>query len=397
MSKTRHTEAQIIGVLKQLEAGRKAEDVAREAGVSKHTIYAWKAKYGGMDVSQAQEAKQLRDENTKLRKLVADLSLDKEALQSVIPKKRLELVALKAAIEQVQQEYAFSERRACRLMTMAVTTYRYRSLRTDEPLRTKLVELAREKPRFGYRRLQVLLQRSGEHVNHKRLHRVYREAGLAIRRKKRKHCVREGKPLVVRTSANQEWALDFVHDAVECGRTIRVLSVVDAYTRECLALEVDTSFASRRVTRVLEAIVAERGQPLAIRCDNGPELTSRHFLAWCVERQIELVHIQPGKPMQNGRVESFHGRLREECLNLSWFQNLFDARRKIAAWRTEYNEERPHSSLGYKTPKEFAAAQAANFYRAELGQEASNAGPLPQTPIPAQTGDRAVVTCRILT
>jgi putative transposase len=214
----------------------------------------------------------------------------------------LELVALKAAIEQVQQEYAFGERRACRLMTMAVTTYRYRSRRTDEPLRTKLVELAREKPRFGYRRLQVLLQRSGEHVNHKRL---YREAGLAIRRKKRKHCVREGKPLVVRTSANQEWALDFVHDAVECGRTIRVLSVVDAYTRECLALEVDTSFASRRVTRVLEAIVAERGQPLAIRCDNGPELTSRHFLAWCVERQIELVHIQPGKPMQNGRVESF--------------------------------------------------------------------------------------------
>lgn len=309
----------------------------------------------------------------------------------------MELVALKAAIEQVQQEYAFSERRACRLMTMAVTTYRYRSQRTDEPLRTKLVELAREKPRFGYRRLQVLLQRRGEHVNHKRLHRVYREAGLAIRRKKRKHCMREGKPLVVRTSANQEWALDFVHDAVECGRTIRVLSVVDAYTRECLALEVDTSFASRRVTRVLETIVAQRGQPLAIRCDNGPELTSRHFLAWCVERQIELVHIQPGKPMQNGRVESFHGRLREECLNLSWFQNLFDARRKIAAWRTEYNEERPHSSLGYKTPKEFAAAQAANFYRAELGQEASNAGPLPQTPIPAQTGDRAVVTCRILT
>jgi putative transposase len=132
-------------------------------------------------------------------------------------------------------------------MTLAVTTYRYRSQRTDEPLRTKLVELAREKPRFGYRRLHVLLRRSGEQVNHKRLHRVYREVGLAIRRKKRKHCVREGKPLVARTSANQEWALDFVRDAVECGRTIRVLSVVDAYTRECLALEVDTSFASRRV------------------------------------------------------------------------------------------------------------------------------------------------------
>jgi putative transposase len=272
-------------------------------------------------------------------------------------------------------------------MTMAVSSYRYESKRSDEPLRTKLVELAREKPRFGYRRLHVLLRRSGEQVNHKRLHRVYREAGLAIRRKKRKHYVREGNPPLARTSANQEWALDFVHDAVECGRTIRVLSVVDAYTRECLALEVDTSFASRRVTRVSEAIIAERGVPQAIRCDNGPELTSRHFLAWCIERQIELVHIQPGKPTQNGRVESFNGRMREECLNLSWFQNLFDARRKIAAWRKEYNEERPHSSLGYQTPKEFAAAQAAGFYTAVREERDSNAVPFPsRSSIPAQAG-----------
>lgn len=128
-----------------------------------------------------------------------------------------------------------------------------------------------------------------------------------------------------------------------------MLTVEDEYTRECPALEVDTSMASRRVTRVLEAIIAERGQPLAIRCDNGPEFTSRHFLAWCMERQIELVHIQPGKPQQNGYVESFHGKLRDECLNVSWFENLWDARRKISAWRMEYNEERPHSALGYQT------------------------------------------------
>ena len=166
-------------------------------------------------------------------------------------------------------------------------------------------------------------------MNHKRVYRVYREAGLSIRRKKRKHCERTGQPLQVCTAANQEWALDFVHDAVESGRAIRVLSVVDAYTRECLALEVDTSFASRRVTRVLEEIITQRGRPTRIRCDNGPELTSRHFLAWCVERQVELVHIQPGKPTQNAHVESFHGRMREECLNVSWFENLFDARRKI--------------------------------------------------------------------
>jgi putative transposase len=179
-----------------------------------------------------------------------------------------------------------------------------------------------------------------------------------LRRKKRKHCVRAGQPLRAWTAANQEWALGFVHDPVECGRAIRVLGV-DAYTRECLALEVDTSFASRRATRVLDTIVAERGQPLAIRCDNGPELTSRHFLAWCAELQIELVHIQPSKPTQNAHIESFDGRLREECLVASCFQNLFDARRKIAAWRVESNEERPHSSLGYRTPKEFARAMRA--------------------------------------
>jgi putative transposase len=160
-------------------------------------------------------------------------------------------------------------------MLLAVSSFRYQTRRDDGPLRTRLVELAWQKPRYGCQRLLVLLRRT-EVVNHKRVERVYREAGLTLRRKRRKHCVRAGLPQRTLTAANQEWALDFVHDAVECGRTIRVLSVVDAYTRECLALEVDTSFASRRVTRVLEAIIAERGQPQAIRCDN--ELNASSFL-----------------------------------------------------------------------------------------------------------------------
>ena len=297
----------------------------------------------------------------------------------------------------MRTEYAFSERRACGLALLAVSSFRYQTRRDDGPLRARLVELARQKPRYGCDRLLVLIRRT-QIVNHKRARRVYREAGLTLRRKKRKHCVREGLPPRICTQANQEWALDFVQDAVECGRTIRVLSVVDAYTRECLALEVDTSFASRRVTRVLEGIIAERGQPQEIRCDNGPELTSRHFLAWGVERRIELAHIQPGKPTQNGHVESFNGRLREECLNVSWFQNLFDARRKIAAWQKEYNEERPHSSLDYRTPKEFAALvgnRPEGFYIADAGQEASIASPLPRTTIPAEPGDG--VESRILT
>jgi len=174
--------------------------------------------------------------------------------------------------------------------------------------------------------------------------------------------------------------LDFVSDGIASGRHIRLLGVVDAFTRECVALEVDTSFASQRVTRVLDRALSERGWPQRIRCDNGPELTSRHFLAWCIERRIDLVHIQPGRPLQNDRVESFNGKMRDEFLNISWFRNLFDARRQTAAWRKEYNETRPHSGLGYKTPTEFA----------ELARVASPAGLCsagrekgPQTPTPS--------------
>ena len=194
-----------------------------------------------------------------------------------------------------------------------------------------------------------------EAVNHKRVWRVYREAGLAVKRRKRKRLVRVGKPLEPATFRNEEWALDFVSDRIATGRAIRLLNIADAYTRECLALEVDTSFASRRVTRALEQAIAERGTPRRIRCDNGPELTSRHFLAWCVGQRIELLHIQPGKPTQNGRLESLNGKLRDEFLNVSWFRNLFDARRQAVEWRRDYNEVRPHSSLGYRTPQAFAA------------------------------------------
>lgn len=264
------------------------------------------------------------------------------------------LVNLRGEVRWLRENYQASQQRVCGLMQVAVSSFRYRTTRSDEALRERLVELARKKPRWGYRRLHVLLGSGGERVNHKRVFRVYREAGLAVRRKARKRLMREGSPRPPLTAANQEWAVDFAHDAMASGRAIRVLSVVDECTRECLTLEVDTSFASPRVTRALEMVLTEREKPLAIRCDNGPEFTSRHFLAWCIERGIELVHIQPGKPQQNGYVESFNGKMRDECLNVSWFENLWDARRKIAAWQKEFNEERPHSSLGYQTPAAYA-------------------------------------------
>ena len=264
------------------------------------------------------------------------------------------LVSLREEVSWLREHFRASQQRACGLLQIAVSSCRYQRRRSDEGLREQLVELARQKPRWGYRRLHVLVQGRGAPVNHKRVFRVYREAGLTIRRKARKRLAREGSPRPALTAANQEWGMDFVHDVTASGRAIRVLVIVDEYSKECLTLEVDTSFASPRVTRALEKVLTERKKSLAIRCDNGPEFTSRHFLAWCIEKQIEVVHIQPGKPQQNGWVESFNGKLRDECLNVSWFENLWDARRKIAAWQKEFNEERPHSALGYKTPAEFA-------------------------------------------
>ena len=289
----------------------------------------------------------------------------------------MELVERKKEVCWLYAHFLVSQRRLCELMGVAESSQRYVSRRNDQELRERLVVAAREKPRWGYRRLHIVVNGAGARVNHKRVYRVYREAGLAIRRKKRKHLLRAGAPRAEVSAPNQEWAADFVHDAAESGRKFRVLSVVDVYTRECLALEVDTGFAGQRITRVLERIVAERGKPLTLRCDNGPEFTSRHFLAWNLERGIEVVHIEPGKPVQNPHVESFNGRLREECLNASWFGNLWEARQRIAAWKEEYNEERPHSALGYRTP----AAFAANLGKGEscgkdaaLGNPAKSAG-----------------------
>ena len=252
----------------------------------------------------------------------------------------------------VHEQFQVSERRACKLLGVDRSTYRYEP-RPDHnaELREELVTLARQKPRYGYRRLHVLLERRGQKASVMRLHRLYREEGLAVRRLKRKRLSRPEAKAPLHVRSNQEWALDFVADTLGTGRGIRVLAVVDAFTRECLGLEVDTSLSSRRVTRTLDRIIEARGTPESLRCDNGPELTSRHIIGWCEEKKINLVHIQPGKPMQNGHVESFNGRFRDECLNACWFRTLADARE---TWRDEYNGERPHSSLDYRTPSEFA-------------------------------------------
>lgn len=261
----------------------------------------------------------------------------------------------RGAVGQLQAQFGVSQRRACQLVGVSRSTTRYRPHpRADEvALRQRLCELATERRRFGYRRLHGLLQREGHVVNHQRVERLYREAGLAVRRRGRKRCVAIPRGAVARpTGPNVQWSLDFVSDALAWGRRIRLLTVLDTFTREALAIEVDTSLPGERVVQVLARVVSERGAPEELVLDNGPELTSRVLDQWAFTTGIELHFITPGQPVENAFVESFNGRLRDECLNEHWFLSLADARQLVEAWRLDYNRARPHSALGYRTPAE---------------------------------------------
>jgi putative transposase len=261
----------------------------------------------------------------------------------------------RVAVLFLEGERGLSERRACGLLTTHRSTARYQVHgRPDAPIRARLRELAAEKRRYGYRRLHWLLRREGVCVNHKCVERIYREEGLSVRRRKRKRAAGvRAETWLAASGPDQRWSLDFVSDALCWGRKLRMLTVVDTYTRESLAIEVDTSLSGARVARVLDRVIGERAVPGEIVMDNGPELTSKALDQWAYERGVRLRFIAPGKPQQNGFVESFNGKLRDECLNEHWFTTLYDAREKVETWRVEYNRERPHSSLQNRTPEEF--------------------------------------------
>jgi len=236
-------------------------------------------------------------------------------------------------------KYAVSVRRACKLSSLAESTYRYRSQRSEpKGLRARLLELAAERPRFGYRRLHVMLVREGWQVNHKRIQRMYREERLMVRRKKRKRVAampRQRRELP--SAANDRWSMDFTSDSLATGRCFRTLNVVDDFTRECVAIEVDTSISGERVARVLDRVIERRGLPRTLLCDNGPEFTSRALDTWAYRRGIQLDFIRPGKPVENCFVESFNGKFRDECLSAHWFTDLRDARRKLETWRQDFD------------------------------------------------------------
>jgi putative transposase len=262
----------------------------------------------------------------------------------------------------------YSQRRACGLVGLEPKTYRYTSTRPDDDaVRQRLRELALERRRFGYRRLHILLRREGIVLNRKKVYRLYREERLSVRKRGgRKRALGTRAPMAIPQGPNQRWSLDFVSDALANSRRFRILTVVDDFSRECLALVVDNSLSGIRVARELDRVTEMRGVPCMVVSDNGTELTSRAILSWQEERGVEWHYIAPGKPTQNGFIESFNGRLRDECLNEHLFANLAEARRIIEAWKIDYNTRRPHSSLNGLTPTEFAARPSVGYNQNRL-------------------------------
>lgn len=264
--------------------------------------------------------------------------------------------AKRKAVVHACGQHGVSQRRACSVLAVDRSSIRYKSIRPDDnDLRKAMRKTACERRRFGYRRIHVMLARQGIHINQKKLRRLYREEKLQVRKRGgRKRALGTRRPVLLPSRLNERWSLDFVSDAFTDGRRLRVLAVVGDFSRECLALLADTSLSGLRVARELTELIKHRGRPKTIVSDNGTELTSMAVLRWCQETGIEWHYIQPGKPQQNAFVESFNGSFREECLNETLFSSLHEARTKITEWKDDYNQNRPHSSLGNLTPNEYA-------------------------------------------
>jgi putative transposase len=263
----------------------------------------------------------------------------------------------------VIESFGLSARRSCQLIGLSRNTLRYEAqLDKDKELRDRLKELAELRRRSGCQLFHAMAKREGLVVNHKRTERIYKEEGLSLtirRRKKRASCARVAIPRAGKK--NELWALDFMHDSMGSGRKLRILPIIDTHTKECHRIEVDRSIGGRRVAEVLSEVASVHGLPENIVVDNGPEFISNAMDEWAYSREVTLHFIRPGKPVDNAFMESFNARLREECLNLNWFRSIEHARRVIEEWRVDYNETRPHSTLGFLTPKEFAQKEEEDF------------------------------------
>ncbi|WP_330445806.1 IS3-like element ISAar43 family transposase [Kocuria rhizophila] len=362
-SRKRHTSEQVVRKLGQadrmLAGGSDIAGVCRELGVSEQTYYRWRNQYGGLKADDAKRLKELEKQNATLKRLLAEAELEKAALKELAGGKLLGPGRRRAAVDHLKRKLRVSERMACRLAGLSRSAYR-RPLQgetTADPdlaLRDWLRAYAKKHPRWGYRRAYHDARGEGWVVNHKKIQRLWREEGLRVpqrRRRKRVGSSTVDAPAAV--APNLVWAVDFQFDADEQGRPIKICSIVDEHTRECIGGLVERSITADRLTAHLEDLVAVRGAPAVLRSDNGPEFISDAMADWAGTR-TGLFYIPPGSPWHNGYVESFNSRLRDECLNINSFYSLLHAQVVIGDWKTEYNHDRRHSSLGYLAPVDYA-------------------------------------------
>ncbi|MBS7779025.1 IS3 family transposase [Acidovorax sp. CCYZU-2555] len=353
--KKRFSEEQIIGFLREAESGLPVAELCRRHGFSEASYYLWRSKFGGMTVSDAKRLKELETENARLKRLLADAMLENEVTKEALRKKLVSASARRELVRHMNGQ-GLSERRALRVVGMSPSAYRYQPV-TDRNcvLRQKIIALAQRHRRYGAGMIYLKLRQAGELVNHKRVDRLYTQAGLQVKKRKRKKIpLAQRHPLERPTAANQVWSMDFVFDRTAEGRSIKSLTVIDDATHEAVAIVPERALSGNQLVRILEQLASTRGLPKAIRTDNGKEFCGRAMVSWAHARGVQLFLIEPGKPNQNAYVESFNGRFRDECLNEHWFTSLAHARVIVEAWRREYNEERPKKVLGGLTPAAYA-------------------------------------------
>ncbi|WP_372341547.1 IS3 family transposase [Nocardia sp. CC216A] len=362
----RHSAEEIVRKLRRADeltaAGKTGEEAAAELGVSAATMYNWRRQYGGVDTDAAKELKELREQNARLKRLLADAELEKDALREIAKGKILSPSAKRRAVDMLKDVKDMSERLACKVVGLARSTYRrlpapQTPADPDAGLRAWLRSYATKHPGHGFRRAWAALRfDEGSAVNKKKVHRLWREEGLQVRAhspRKRVGC--SSAPLIEADAPKVVWALDFQFDSTVDGRAVKIASMIDEHTRESLLHLVERSITAEKLVAELEKVFATRGgPPMVLRMDNGPEMISAALQQFCAHR-VGIVYIPPGTPWNNGFIESFNRRLRAECLNRNHWTSLLEARVVIGDFKTEHNHRHRHSALGYLTPAEYAA------------------------------------------
>ncbi|QQK05903.1 MULTISPECIES: IS3 family transposase [Burkholderia] len=362
MKKSRFTDSQIMDALKRVESGLSVPDLCRELGISTATFYKWRSKYGGMDVSLIARMKELEAENARLRKMYVEEKIKAEIVAEALAKKGLRPSCRREMAMHAVCSRGVSIRLACEAFGISQACYRYvgrRSAENDE-IANWLLRLTDNHRNWGFGLCFLYLRNvKGFGWNHKRVYRIYCELELNLRIKPRKRLVRQvPEPLAVPSAVNQVWSMDFMHDQLADGRSIRLFNVIDDFNREALGIEIDFSLPSERVIRALRQIIGWRGRPKAIRCDNGPEYLSAAIIEWARQYGIRLDYIQPGKPQQNAYVERFNRTVRYEWLSQYHWEDLDHVQRFATDWMWTYNHDRPNMALGGFTPKQRLAMAA---------------------------------------